>query len=114
MKWSQSLILISAFSYFGAFIMLLLGYPSMLGPSYQLQLVWAISGTVFCLATLKYKKLGYLGILYGILAILSFSGIQVWINYDGGYSLGPYMALWDIVLGMAMLDDLDLPRDFKQ
>jgi len=47
-----------------------------------------------------------LAAVYGVMAILSFSGIQVWIHYAGDKSvLGPAMAAWDLALAIALLLD---------
>jgi len=44
--------------------------------------------------------------LFGLLAPFSFSGLQKWINYSGTTSLGPFMALWDIAMAIALLEDV--------
>ena len=47
---------------------------------------------------------------YGVVAMLSFSGYQLWINYDGNLSLGPYMSLWDLSLALALMSDYEFPK----
>ena len=114
MRWSQSLIIISSASYLGAIVLVLVGYPPVMGLSDRFQLLYYLFGFLTCFITLKYKQTGYFfAFLIGFFAFLSFSGVQVWINYDGDLSLGPFMALWDIALGLALLDNLELPSFFK-
>lgn len=45
--------------------------------------------------------------MYGIIAMLSFSGVQTWINYHGVTSLGPYMSLWDLTLAVSIFMSID-------
>jgi len=52
------------------------------------------------------RSLRYLlAAMYGVVATLSFSGLQVWVNYAGaGDYLGPAMAAWDLALGTVLLE----------
>jgi hypothetical protein len=115
MKWSLGLIYISLFSYLGAVLMTVLGYPPISGVSEWLQVFYYFLGAFLCYLGIRFKKLGYvIGMMYGVFAMFSFSGVAVWLNYDGESSLGPYMALWDISIGVAMLNDLKLPALFQR
>lgn len=43
---------------------------------------------------------------YGVVAMLSFSGMQNWVNYNGDSSLlGPLMSIWDLTLAVALVTD---------
>jgi len=46
---------------------------------------------------------------YGVVAMLSFSGYQFWINYGGPTSLGPFMSIWDLSLAIAIMSDYQFP-----
>ena len=43
-----------------------------------------------------------LSFIYGIGAMLAFSGVIPWANYYGLGNIGPFMMLWDIILGIAI------------
>ena len=107
MNKSEAFIFITSFSYIGAFAATKIGYPPMVGPS---PLIQCMIYTLFAVALFVYyinrnATLGIiLSIIYGVLAGLSFSGIQQWINYSGSSDhLGVAMALWDLVLAVAIL-----------
>jgi hypothetical protein len=59
------------------------------------------------LLSLKYRIFRLpLAAIYGVLAMLSFSGIQTWIYYSGDNNiLGPGMAAWDLAIAIALLLD---------
>jgi hypothetical protein len=110
MKWSKSLILLSSASYFGAILLTLFGYPLMANMNSLNQVLYYFGGLSGCLLALKYERVGHIfAIAYGIIAIASFSGVQVWMNYDSEMNLGPYMAAWDLALGVALLDGFEFP-----
>ncbi len=110
MKWSRALVVATIFSYFTAAVAAVMGYPANVGilPSVQ-ALIFGLMG-MFLAITLSGKQRSLnagMSIVYGILAALSFSGIQVWIDYSGsGASLGPWMALWDLAVAVALLDEV--------
>ena len=109
MKWSKSFILLSSASYFGAILLTLFGYPLLFNMNLISQILYYSGGFVGCLLVLKYERLGpYFAVAYGIVAIASFSGVQVWMNYHTDMALGPYMAAWDLMLGVALLDGFEL------
>lgn len=112
---SSGLIYITVFSYLAAAIATLAGFPVMKGIG-PLMVNTATQGAFYLamaillgyafihpeIRTLRYT----LAAVYGILAMLSFSGIQVWINYAGSNAyLGPAMALWDITLALVLLKE---------
>jgi hypothetical protein len=107
MTWMKALIFVSSFSYVGAAVVTIMGLPLMgyVGLSTQ-ALNYFFMSTVLFLA-LRYEVLRMpLAAVYGVLAILSFSGIQTWIHYAGDNSvLGPAMAAWDLALAIALLLD---------
>jgi hypothetical protein len=110
MKWSQGLIFASIFSYVSAVIMTLLGFPPLSGLSISIQVIYYVGAIIVLSLSPKYRLLRvFCAICYGIAAMMSFSGIQTWTNYDGNLALGPYMAVWDLALAVAMLDDIELP-----
>jgi hypothetical protein len=110
MKWSHGLIFASIFSYVSATIMTLLGFPPQSGLSSSIQVIYYVAAIIVLPLSLKYRSLRvFLAIGYGFVAMMSFSGVQIWINYDGNLALGPYMAVWDLALAVAMLEDINLP-----
>lgn len=62
------------------------------------------------LATLKHPIIGhYSGAVFGFFAMGSFSGILQWHSYYGKHIItGPYMAAWDIAIGLCMIVESDL------
>ena len=97
-------IVLSIFSYLTAAVASLLGYPAVKGDPHLQGLSYLIIALVIWIAVLydnENLKLA-LTALYGVAAMLAFSGIVVWNNYDGTLSLGPYMAAWDILLGVCI------------
>ncbi len=107
MSKSRAFIFTTAWSYIGALAVTIAGYPPMTGLSSLAQCeIYALSAA-FLFVYLSYQNttLGrILGVLYGILAGLSFSGIQQWVNYNGASDyLGVAMALWDLSLAVAIL-----------
>ena len=110
MKWSDKFILVTSASYLGCVFMTLFGFPPMKGMDVSSQIVYYVLGMFGCLLSLRFDKVGYaMSVVYGFVAIWSFSGVQVWVNYDNSLPLGPFMALWDLVLGIAFLDGFELP-----
>ena len=109
MKWSRALIFTTIFSYFTASAAALMGYPANAGIDASIQaLIFGVMGLLlsFCAVQDRPQLSASLSIVYGILAALSFSGLQVWIDYSGaGASLGPWMALWDLAMAVALADD---------
>ena len=87
--------------------MTIAGYPPMTGLSPFVQSIGYILAAVILSVYFTYNNTilgGILAIIYGILAVLSFSGVQQWINYNGASDyLGVAMALWDLVLAVAIL-----------
>ena len=107
MTWMKALIFTSCFSYLGATVVSLMGLPVMghIGVLSQ-SISYLVMFTLLLLA-LRYNFLCIpLAGVYGVLAMLSFSGMQVWINYAGDKNiLGPAMAAWDLALAIALLLD---------
>ena len=110
MRWSSAFLLVTGFSYIGAAILTLLGYP----PEATLPLVFQIMLYLFLgllLMVMSFFK-GYFRLidliiagLYGVLTVVSFSGIQRWVNYNGSSDfLGVAMAAWDLAVAVALLD----------
>lgn len=114
---SSGLIYITVFSYLAAAVATLAGFPAM--ESIGTYPVDAATQGAFYLAMailLGYafihpeaRRLRYLlAAMYGVVAMLSSSGIQVWINYAGSNAyLGPAMALWDITLALVLLKEAE-------
>ena len=109
MTWMKALIYTTSFSYLGAAVVTLMGLPVQDNVSPLGQALISAAFFVALLTSLKYRLFRLpLAALYGVLAGLSFSGIQSWINYAGDRSiLGPGMAAWDIALAIALLLDED-------
>jgi hypothetical protein len=109
MTWMKALIYTTGFSYLGAAIVAFMGLPVQDNVSPLGQALMQATLFVALFTSLKYSLFRLpLAALYGVLATLSFSGIQTWINYAGDRSiLGPSMAAWDIALAIALLLDED-------
>ncbi|MHA2220169.1 MAG: hypothetical protein ACXACY_30170 [Candidatus Hodarchaeales archaeon] len=107
MTWMKALIITSCFSYLGATVVSLMGLPIMEHIDVFTQSINYLVMFTLLLLALRYNVLRIpLAAVYGVLAMLSFSGIQVWINYAGDKNiLGPAMAAWDLALAIALLID---------
>lgn len=105
MNWSKALIYVTSFSYLGAVTTSIGGYPLLTNISPYIQTLGFLSLFFILLSSLKYRKMKWvLSAMYGIAAILSFSGLASWASYYGGPSLvGPAMAAWDLALAIALL-----------
>ena len=105
MTWNKALIYTSSFSYLGATIATLMGLPVMGYINPIAQAICYITMFLVLLLSLKYNVFRLpLAAVYGVIAMLSFSGIQTWVNYAGDSSiLGPGMAAWDLALAIALL-----------
>ena len=105
MNKSEAFIYVSAASYLGAAAVTVAGFPPMAGISALAQGVSYIAAAIllsYYIDTPVYGTL--LAAIYGVLAMLSFSGVQQWINYNGASDyLGVAMALWDLALAVAIL-----------
>ena len=113
----RGLIYATIFSYLAVAAATLLGFPAIerIGP-YPMD---AATQGIFYLAMailLGYtfihpeaRRLRYLlAAMYGVVAMLSFSGLQVWVNYAGaGDYLGPAMAIWDLALALVLLGEVN-------
>ena len=109
MRWSEALIFASIFSYVAAAATTLMGYPSQdpgIFPS-SLQIAFYLTMPLLLALSRSYRPLRVvLAGVYGVVAMLSFSGVQRWVNYSGDSSLlGPAMSVWDLSLAVALLDD---------
>jgi hypothetical protein len=111
MTWNKALIYTTSFSYLGATVATLMGLPVMDNVGSLPQALMYAAMFVVLLLSLKYSHLRMpLAAGYGVMAMLSFSGIQRWIYYAGDRSiLGPWMAAWDLALAVALLLD-ETPR----
>ena len=112
MKWSRALLLVTAFSYFGAAFLTLVGYPpeATIPPNFQAAIYVFLGLTLLTIIVEGHVVfVDYLlALLYGVLAGTSFSGIQKWINYNGSSDLlGVAMAAWDLAIAIALLDEVD-------
>jgi hypothetical protein len=105
MTWNEALIYTTSFSYLGATVATLMGLPVQDHVSVFVQAFFYILMFAILLLSLKYKFMRMpLAAVYGVLAMLSFSGIQTWIHYSGDNSiLGPGMAAWDLALAIALI-----------
>lgn len=108
-RWNNGLIYASSFSYLAAAIATFIGYPSQ-DPRFvpiSLQIAFYIVMSILLVASQLNRPLRWaLAGVYGAVAMLSFSGVQRWINYHGDSSfLGPAMAAWDIALAIALMDN---------
>lgn len=110
MKWSSSLIFVSIASYVAAILcVLVLGRPLLDNLPVHLEVFGYMLMMVLLIVSLRgtHPRINLLvSFLYGFIAMFSFSGLQQWINYYGDLSLGPFMTLWDLVLAIAVLDDV--------
>lgn len=109
MRWSKSLIMASIFSYVAAAATAILGYPP-IDPAFIPPLIQAMFYALMGIALLLQFRVRQLKpavmILYGLAAMLSFSGLEPWINYAGSnVALGPAMALWDLALAVAVMEE---------
>ncbi len=109
MRWSEALIFASIFSYVAAAATTLMGYPSQDPGLYSssLQIAFYLTMPLLLALSRSYRPLRVvLAGVYGVVAMLSFSGVQRWVNYNGDSSLlGPAMSVWDLSLAVALLDD---------
>jgi CheY-like chemotaxis protein len=109
MRWSEALIFASIFSYVAAAATTLVGYPSQDPGLYSssLQIAFYLTMPLLLVLSQSYRPLRVvLAGVYGVVAMLSFSGLQRWVNYNGDSSLlGPAMSVWDLTLAVALLDD---------
>lgn len=106
-NWSDALIYASGFSYIAAAVATLGGYPA-LDPGFLptwLQITfYLVMPLLLAVSQLSKPLRGVLAAIYGMVAMLSFSGVQPWVNYHGDSSLlGPAMAAWDLALAVALL-----------
>jgi len=104
MKWNNALIYTTIWSYIAAAVSAMLGYPAMEADIFIQTALYFALALLLCVALSRTEIRPYLAGLYGCLAMISFSGIQKWISYNGTTSLGPWMALWDLVLAIALLE----------
>jgi hypothetical protein len=107
MTWNRALIFTTSFSYLGAIVATLMGLPLQDNINPYAQAIIYIAMFVVLLLSLKHPLLRLpLAAFYGVMATLSFSGIQKWIHYAGDSSiLGLGMAAWDMALAIALLLD---------
>ena len=105
MTWNKALIYTTSFSYLGATVVTLMGLPILDYVGSFTQGIFYIAMSFILLLSLKYSVFRMpLAAVYGVMAMLSFSGIQTWIYYAGDSSiLGPGMAAWDLALAVALL-----------
>lgn len=106
-KWNDALIFVTGFSYVGAAISTMIGYPPQDTRylSTQLQVIIYMLSFLFLTFTRLYKPLRwFLAGTYGMMAMWSFNGVQRWIFYPSpSANLGTAMAAWDILLAIALL-----------
>jgi hypothetical protein len=110
-RWNNAFIYASSFSYLAAALTTLMGYPimdSMILPVspqvafYLVAFLLLLASEV--LISIKWVVVG----LYGMTAMLSFSGLQPWVCYLGETNLlGPIMAGLDMALAVALLVEND-------
>lgn len=112
MKWSRALLLVTGFSYISAAFLTCVGYPPEATLPLHLQILGYLCLGLLLFVASVYKGSIYflnfsLSILYGALAVTSFSGIQKWVNYNGSSDfLGVAMAAWDLAVAVALLDEV--------
>jgi hypothetical protein len=116
MKPAKAFMWATAWCYFAASLAALLGYPAegSLPPIHQAALYLLLGIALMTLIFRgKSRVLRFiLSALYGVLAGLSFSGIQKWINYNGSSDyLGVAMAAWDLALAVAIMMNTFLEDD---
>lgn len=104
MKWNNALIYTTIWSYAAAAVSAMLGYPAMEADIFMQTALYFAMALLLFIALSRKEIRPYLAGLYGCLAMISFSGIQKWISYNGTTSLGPWMALWDLALAIALLE----------
>ena len=105
MNKSEAFVYTTACSYIGAAAIAVAGYPSMANVSSQFQILCYLIAYAILISCLVYPQLRFpVATIYGVLAVLSFSGVQSWVNYSGSADfLGVAMALWDLVLAVSLL-----------
>lgn len=95
------------FSYVTALVFLLFGYSALDGiPTTAQAFMFGVMAILLFEININpsLTKTRYVAaIIYGVMAPLSFLGVQKWNNYHGTTSLGPWMALWDLALAIAIL-----------
>ncbi len=103
MKLTEAFINVSLFSYLGCIFLAGIGLPPITNWSQALQ----IPGFIVAMAVLLYSSRTTNRLAqhlcagtYGFVAMLTVSGA---IKWAGGNNAGLAMALWDILIGMAML-----------
>ena len=102
-QWNQALILTTAFSYATAMVYSFFSPTPILVNTPNEGIIFGIMGIIL-VGCLFFEVVRYFSMaLYGMLAPLSFLGVQKWNNYHGTTSLGPWMALWDLALAIAIL-----------
>jgi hypothetical protein len=111
LRWNHSLIYVSVFSYLTIIITTLMGIPPLARMSSTDQLVlYSLSAIGLTLSSKIQWLKPILAANYGVVAMLSFSGYQIWIDYVGDLNLGPYISLWDISLALALMSDYEFPK----
>jgi hypothetical protein len=107
MTWCKALIYTSSFSYLGAVIVTIGGYPPVTNISPWFQTLFYLSAFLTLLASFKYPQIKwFFAAFYGLSAMWSFSGLMSWGYYFGDTNItGPAMAAWDLSLAMALLLD---------
>ena len=105
MTWGKAIIYVTSFSYLGGVATSIGGYPLIINIHPVTQAIFFLVAFFLLLLSFKRRKMKWvLSALYGIAAILSFSGLTSWTSYFGGPgTLGPAMAAWDLILAVALL-----------
>jgi len=115
-RWNTALIYTTTASYLACAVVTILGIPVIEDMPLLAQTLILITLGIGLSLTLQPRRINkqshalltvVMATIYGLLAPLSFVGIQKWINYYGTLSLGPYMTLWDIGLAIALLTQED-------
>lgn len=86
-------------------IMAAIGRPLMIGPTVEQQVVFSLVSAGAIQLPSRYKWLRIFFVPgYGMAAMAAFSGVTLWAP-AGSQVTGPAMALWDLLLAVAMSQD---------
>jgi len=109
MKWSEAIIYATVFSYVTAAATTFTGYPLQDPATYSsiLQVAFYVVMALLLILSRRYRLLRpAMAAVFGVVAMLSFSGVQRWVNYNGDSSLlGPLMSIWYLTLAVALMSD---------
>ena len=106
-SWNDAFIYTSSFSYLAAIISSFYGFPIMdpnIIPTFTQIIGYYLMFILLQFSGTSRKLRLCIAAVYGMAAMFSYCGLLPWMNYYSNSILsGPFMAVWDLTLGMALL-----------